>query len=178
VERDFDRLSNRYVTLLEASQKLTPNFEEVFYNAWNGFTFQYPLILVVISPADDDDTFRVKTRMVAGWADIFVARRMVNSRNFGYSTVAYTMFNHIKDSRDLDVPELAQVLGTKIAELDGGFDGVANLGLHGRNGTQFRYLLARISAWLEAQTGGTLTFADFVSRSRKHPFEILRRASK
>jgi uncharacterized protein with ParB-like and HNH nuclease domain len=172
VERDFDRLSGRYLQLLEASQKLTPGFEEVFYNSWNGFTFQYPLILAAISPADDDETFRVKTRMVAGWTDLFVARRIVNYRNFGYSTVSYTMFNHVKDIRDLDVAELAQVLGTKVAEMEATFDAVVNLGLHQRNGNQIKYLLARMSAWLEGQCGGTLTFADFVSRARKHPFEI------
>ena len=172
VDRDFDRLSMRYLQLLEASQKLTPGFEEVFYNAWNGFTFQYPLILAAISPADDDETFRIKTQMVAGWTDIFVARRMMNYRNFGYSTVSYTMFNHVKDIRDLDVSELAQVLGTKVAEMEDGFDAVANLGLHQRNGNQIKYLLARMTAWLEKQCGGTLTFADFVSRDRKHPFEI------
>jgi hypothetical protein len=110
--------------------------------------------------------------MVAGWTDIFVARRMVNYRNFGYSTVSYTMFNHVKDIRDLDVSELAQVLGTKVAEMEDGFDAVANLGLHQRNGNQIKYLLARITAWLEARCGGTLSFADFVSRDRKHPFEI------
>ena len=172
VERDFDRLSRRYLQLLEASQTLTPGFEEVFYNAWNGFTFQYPLILAAISPADDDETFRIKTQMVAGWTDIFVARRMVNYRNFGYSTVSYTMFNHVKDIRDLDVSELSQVLGMKVAEMEDGFDAVANLGLHQRNGNQIKYLLARMTAWLEKQCGGTLTFADFVSRDRKHPFEI------
>jgi uncharacterized protein with ParB-like and HNH nuclease domain len=172
VERDFDRLSGRYLHLLEASQKLTRGFEEVFYNAWNGFTFQYPLILAAISPADDDETFRIKTQMVAGWTDIFVARRMVNYRNFGYSTVSYTMFNHMKDIRDLDVVELAQVLGTKVAEMEDGFGAVVTLGLHQRNGNQIKYLLARISAWLEIQCGGALTFADFVDRTRKHPFEI------
>jgi uncharacterized protein with ParB-like and HNH nuclease domain len=172
VERDFARLSTRYLHLLQASQTLTKGFEEVFYNAWNGFTFQYPLILAALSPSDDDDTFLLKTKMVAGWADIFVTRRMVNYRNFGYSTVSYTMFNHMKDIRDLDASELAQVLGTKIAELDDGFDAVANLGLHQRNGNQIKYLLARISAWLEQQCGGTLTFADFVSRTRSRPFEM------
>ncbi|UQU64899.1 DUF262 domain-containing protein [Couchioplanes caeruleus] len=172
IERDFDRLSGRYLQLLKASQQLTPGFEEVFYNAWNGFTFQYPLILAALSPSDDDETFRRKTRMIAGWADIFVARRIVNYRNFGYSTVAYTMFNHVKDIRDLDEAELAQVLGDKIAEMDDGFDAVANLGLHQRNGNQIRYLLARMAAWLEDQCGGALTFADFVSRQRTHPFEI------
>ena len=172
VNRDFERLSSRYLQLLEASQKLTPGFEEVFYNAWNGFTFQYPLILAAISPSDDDETFRMKTRMVAGWTDIFVSRRMVNYRNFGYSTVSYTMFNHVKDIRDLDVVELAQVLGVKVAEMEDGFDAIASLGLHQRNGNQIKYLLARMAAWLEEQCGGALTFADFVSRDRKYPFEI------
>jgi uncharacterized protein with ParB-like and HNH nuclease domain len=172
VDRDFDRLSNRYLQLLDASQRLTPGFEEVFYNAWNGFTFQYPLILAAISPADDDETFQLKTRMVAGWTDIFVARRIVNYRNFGYSTVSYTMFNNVKDIRDLDVPELAQVLGTKVSEMGDGFDAVTGLGLHMRNGNQIKYLLARMSAWLEQRCGGTLSFADFVSRGRKYPFEI------
>ena len=42
------------------------------------------------------------------------------------------MFNHVKDIRDLDVAELAQVLGTKVAEMEDGFDKVSNLGLHQR----------------------------------------------
>jgi hypothetical protein len=172
VERDFDRLSDRYLHLLRVSQQLTVGFEEVFYNAWNGFTFQYPLILAAVSPADDDATFRLKTRLVAGWTDIFVSRRMVNYRNFGYSTVAYTMFNLMKDIRDLDASELCEVLGTRIAEMEDGWEAVENLGLHQRNGNQIKYLLARITAWLEQRCGGTLTFADLVSRERKYPFEI------
>jgi Restriction Enzyme Adenine Methylase Associated/Protein of unknown function (DUF1524) len=110
--------------------------------------------------------------MVAGWTDIFVARRMVNYRNFGYNTVAYTMFNYMKDIRDLDVAELSEVLGSKLAELEDGFAAVPNLRLTQRNGNHIKYLLARISAWLEAQCGGTLTFEDLVSRTRRHPFEI------
>jgi hypothetical protein len=172
IERTFDRLFGRYLQLLRVAQTLTPGFEEVFYNAWNGFTFQYPLILAAVSPADDDERFRTKTQMVAGWVDIFVARRMVNYRNFGYSTVAYTMFNLVKDIRDLDVGELSEVLGARIAEMDDGFDAVANLRLHQRNGNQIKYLLARMTAWLEGRCGGNLTFAELVSRKRRYPFEI------
>lgn len=172
VERDFARLSKRYLQLIEASQRLVPGFEEVFYNAYNGFTFQYPLILAAVSPADDDDTFQAKTRMVAGWTDIFVARRMVNYRNYGYSTVAYTMFNLIKDIRDLDLQELADVLGARVAEMEGDFSGVANLSLNMTNGNRIKYLLARMTAWLEARCEKTVTFADLVSREQRYPFEI------
>ncbi len=172
ITRDFDRLSDRYVQLLRVSQHLTDGFEEVFYNAWNGFTFQYPLILAALSPADDEATFQLKTRLVAGWADIFLSRRMVNYRNFGYSTVAYTMFNLIKEIRDLDLIELRDVLSARIVAMEDGWAAVADLSLHQRNSNQIKYLLARITAWLEGRCEGTLTFADLVSRKRKHPFEI------
>jgi uncharacterized protein with ParB-like and HNH nuclease domain len=172
VERDFARLSNRYLQLLEASQRLIPGFEEVFYNAYNGFTFQYPLILAAVSPADDDEMFQAKTRMVAGWTDIFVARRMVNYRNYGYSTVAYTMFNLMKDIRDLDLQELADVLGARVTDMEGDFSGVARLNLTMTNGNRIKYLLARITAWLEARCEKTVTFADFVNREQIFPFEI------
>lgn len=172
VERDFDRLSGRYLQLLHASQEPVSGLEEVFYNAWNGFTLQFPLILAALSPADNDETFKLKARMIAGWVDIFVARRIANYRNFGYNTVAYTMFNLMKDIRDLDANELAGVLSGRIASMDDGWAAVENLSLTQRNGNQLRYLLARITAWLEARCGGTLTFAELVSRNRKHPFEI------
>ena len=51
------------------------------------------------NPVDDDETFQAKVRMVAGFIDLFVARRMVSFRNFGYNTVQYTMFNLIKERR-------------------------------------------------------------------------------
>ena len=102
INRDFKRLSARYLQLLEFAWTLTPGFEEVYYNAWNGFTLQFPLILAAVTPVDDDEIFQAKVRMVAGFIHLFVARRMVSFRNFGYNTVQYTMFNLIKEIRDLD----------------------------------------------------------------------------
>jgi Protein of unknown function DUF262 len=172
VNRDFKRLSARFLDLISAASTLTPGFEEVFYNAWNGFTLQYPLILAAVTPVDDDETFQAKTRMVAGFIDLLVARRMVSFRNFGYNTVQYTMFNLIKDIRELDPGELADMLGTRVADLEGDFSAVNSYRLHQRNGSHVKYLLARLTAWLEGQCGGTTTFADLIDRNRKDPFEI------
>jgi hypothetical protein len=82
------------------------------------------------------------------------------------------MFNVIKDIRDLALDELAEVLGSRVAEMADNFGAMVNLGLNQRNGNQIKYLLARMTAWLEALCGGALTFADLVSRDRKQPFEI------
>ena len=172
VNRDFKRLSARFLQLLTAASTLTPGLEEVYYNAWNGFTLQYPLILAAVTPVDDDETFQVKARMVAGFIDLFVARRMVSFRNFGYNTVQYTMFNLIKDIRELDPSELADMLGTRVADLEGDFSAVGGYRLHQRNGSHVKYLLARLTAWLESESGGTTTFTDLVDRGRRDPFEI------
>ena len=172
IGRDFKRLSARYLQLLGAASTLTPGFDEVFYNAWNGFTLQFPLILAAVTPVDDDETFQAKVRMVAGFVDLFVARRMVSFRNFGYNTVQYTMFNLIKEIRDLDLAELAGILGSRVADLEGDFSVVDDYRLHQRNSSHVKYMLARLTAWLEGECGGTATFADLVERNGKDPFEI------
>lgn len=172
INRDFKRLSARYLQLLDAAWTLTSGFEDVYYNAWNGFTLQFPLILAAVTPVDDDEVFQTKVRMVAGFIDLFVARRMVSFRNFGYNTVQYTMFNLIKEIRDLDPTELADTLGNRVADLEGDFSATENYRLHQRNSNQVKYLLARVTAWLESECGGITTFADLVDRGRKDAFEI------
>jgi Restriction Enzyme Adenine Methylase Associated/Protein of unknown function (DUF1524) len=109
---------------------------------------------------------------VAGYIDLLVARRMVGFRNFGYNTVQYTMFNLIKDIRELDPGELADTLGARVADLDGDFSAVGSYRLHQRNGSHVKYLLARLTAWIESECGGTTTFADLIDRNRRDPFEI------
>jgi len=172
VQRDFDRLSRRYLQLLEYGHKLTPGFEHVFYNATNGFTAQHQTLLAAVTPVDDDETFMRKVRMVAGYLDLFVARRMVNNRNFGYSTVSYTMFNLAKDIRDLNADELGEVLGARVAGMEETFDGVSTFGLNQRNGWHVKYILARLADWLGTQCGVGPGFADYMDRNRAKPFEI------
>lgn len=172
VNRDFDRMSSRYLQLLEASQTMTPGWEHVFYNATTGFTLQYLPIMAAITPADDDETVRLKTRLVAGFLDIFVARRMVNFRNFGYSTVVYTMFNLAKDVRNRDLDELRDVLADRVADLPESFGGAQTFRLTQRNRSHILYLLARMTSWIEGECGVGVGFAEYVNRSRKKPFEV------
>ena len=93
VNNDFECMSRRYIRLLNVSLSLTIGWEHVYYNAVTGLTLQYLPIMAAVTPDDDPDTFREKTRMIAAFLDVFVARRMVNFRNVGHSTLLYTIFN-------------------------------------------------------------------------------------
>lgn len=172
VEVEFFELSGRYLELLHASEEPQSGLEAVFFNARTGFTLQIPVILAAITPDDDDATFMRKAALVAGALDIYVVRRMVNYRNFGYSTVVYTMFNLIKEVRNQPAGEIRHVLARWLNSEHEQLDGIRTYSLAQRNRRYIRYILARMTAWLDSELGTSGTFADYFDRSRRHPFEV------
>ncbi|GAA1832676.1 DUF262 domain-containing protein [Luedemannella flava] len=154
---EMDRLSRRYVDLLSAAKEPQAGLDVVYANGRNSVTLQLPLILATLTPDDDAATFARKARMVGGYLDIVVARRMVNWRDYGYDAMASGVFSLAREIRGLDVDTLAKRLGDEVASLPETFDAVGAYGLRARNHTRVRYLLARMTAWLEIQHDGITT---------------------
>jgi hypothetical protein len=170
----LDRLSRRYVEILEASKQPRPGLDALYANAVNTVTLQLPLILSAVAPADDTATFVRKASMVAGYLDIVVARRMVNWRDFGYDALSSGVLALAREIRNLDAETLAKRLGEEVAALPETFDGVATYALRSRNKARVRYLLARMTAWLEIQCGGitaTPAYGDRVKGLLTHEIE-------
>lgn len=170
INRDFDRLSRRYRQLLDASSKFTPGLEAVFYNAHNGVTLQYLPIMSVLSPDDDDASFREKAQLVASYMDLLVARRMVNYQNFGYSTLSYAVFLLTKDLRDSDIDGIRSVLADRVAGIEEDMGAVDRYSLSQRNRSHVAYLLARMTAFVEEGAG--IGFAGYVDKARRNRFEV------
>jgi hypothetical protein len=170
VNHDFARLSRRYVRLLEACASYSETLGAVFYNAHNGLTLQLLPIMAAVTPSDTDEIFEHKANLIASYLDLMIARRMVNYRNFGYSTIVYTIFNLAKELRDKDLEAIQVLLADRVAGLEESFDAVTALKLTQRNGPHVAYLLARMTAWLEQGHGPG--FAEYASRTRKNRFEI------
>ena len=177
VERDFLQLSGRYLRLLRACQTFDPELESIYYVAQTGFTLLLPVILSAVTPDDDDQAFVEKAGIVAATLDIFIVRRMVNFRNFGYSTVVYTMFNLMKDVRDQSIDKLRNTLAGWLESEGDRLDGIQS-GDYGafvltqRNRKYIQYILARITSWLDSELATGVKFSDYLDRSRKHPFEV------
>lgn len=177
VERDFFRLSNRYLCLIRACQTFDARFATVYYVAQIGFTLLLPVILATITPDDDDTAFYGKSKMVAGALDIYLVRRMVHYRNIGYSTVVYTMFTLIKEIRNRSIDELRTVLASWLNREHERLDGIRSgsygpFGLTQRNRKYIHYILARITSWIDGELATGKTFAEYIDRSRKHPYEV------
>lgn len=173
VLRDMDFHASRYRDLLLATKTLMPGLEPVFYNAFNSVTLQMPLILATLSIGDDDETFRRKARLAAGYLDIFVARSMVNAHDFRYTAVEHRLFALAREIRGMDSDRLAARLGEEIAAITDSFNAVGAFALRPRNRSYVKYLLARIAAWIDAECGTGYTFADYTRSGKdQQPFEI------
>lgn len=111
---------------------MTCNFrdglESVTYNSRIlSVPLQRAMILAAVTPDDDDDTFREKAALVAGALDIYVVRRIVNYRNYGYSTIVYTMFNLMKGLRNQPIEIVRDVLSEWLESEEERLDGMLRL---------------------------------------------------
>jgi hypothetical protein len=168
----FDFFSKKYIKIRQATMKFTPQLESIFYNDLNDFTLQYPLTLACLKTDDDEATSDAKIRLASTYVDIFIARRIANSRTRGYSAVSYTIFNLLKEIRNLPVPELARVLKDNVTSMPDKFDGIRTLKLRQQNRKAIHYILARLTYHIEEESAMESSFESYVSPVIKKPFQI------
>ena len=177
ITRQFACFSKYYISMRQAAQAFNCEHKEIYYNAYNNFTLQYMLALASLRLEDDNDTAWRKIRLVTTFADIFLARRMVNFRRSGYGTLKYTMFNLTKEIRDKDTEELRDILLNHLSGMWETFEGITghNWGTYALNsfsGRSIRYLLARMTAWLEREAGKNVNFLNFLWDAKGKSLEI------
>jgi len=151
IENEIDFYARQYMKIREAGIAFTQGLEHIFYNAQNGFTQQYQLLLAPLLPGDNDQTIQIKLRMAAIYLDIMLTRRIWNFRSTAYSTMQYAMFILTKEVRRKPPEELAEILTAKLAEDEYDFDKNPNYYLHGQNRKQILRILARITDYLETE---------------------------
>jgi len=151
IETEIDFYARQYIKIRNAGMAFTQGLEHIFYNAQNGFTQQYQLLLAPLLPGENDQTIQKKLRMVAIFLDILLTRRIWNFRSTAYSTLQYGMFNLTKDVRRKNPEDLATILTAKLDEDEYDFDKNPNYYLHGQNRKQILRILARITDYLEKE---------------------------
>lgn len=170
IEHDFAFYSRWYERLRHASEKVTPRLEFVRYNAQHNFTLQYPVLLAPLTVNDEEAIALRKLRIVAAWLDILIHRRIWNWRAIDYSTMQYAMFRVMRDIRGKDAHTLAGMLRKRLDAESETFaldDRNASFGLHAMNGPQIHRLLARMTDYLETESGQASRYEEYAQRGRK-----------
>lgn len=173
IKKDYAFYSRQYLRLLEASRIKLDGLEHVFYNADHGFTLQHILLLAPLKPDDTADVVRLKLRLVAIYLDILLTRRLWNSHSIAYSTMQYAMFTVMRDIRGLDPEKLADVLLEKLDKQEENFsDDAYELYLHQQNRKYLHRILARMTDFIEQQSGMPSHYLDYVNITGNSRFEV------
>ncbi len=167
-------LADRYRALVEASAAPVRGFEPVFYNAANGFDKQLTLIMAAIGPNDTDAAFREKSRLVAAFCDLLLARRMANYASLTANDLAVYISGLIMPLRDAaTVDDVRTLLSVEIGKIEHSFAGLENFGLRSDNRRQVRYLLSRMTGFLETGCGQPDLIQDYLGFGPSgRPYEI------
>ena len=162
-----------YLKICNTRTTLCQGLEHIHYiHQWGiASSLSYPLLLASLNIDDDDQLVNKKMNTVAKYIEAFAVRRSVNSRKFAASSIRYTMYSLVKEIRNKNLDELNNTLSNSLVEMEEKFEGMSSFQLHGQNRRFIKFLLSRITAFIEQKTGMNTTFETYYSPNGK-PFEI------
>lgn len=166
IDRDFDFYSKQYLRIRSAKATLLEGLEHLHYNYDHGFTLQELLLLAPLRPEDSESSINAKLQLVARFVDILVAWRIWNSRSIAYSTMLYAMFLIMRDTRGLSPGNLAEKLHENLIKESETFHSNDRLRLHQQNRYALHRMLARITDFVETQSGQQSRYREYVAIGR------------
>ena len=173
INEDFAFYSRWYERIRNAAGTLTDGLETIYYNAQNNFTLQYPVLLAPLTLTDKEEDVLRKFRIVAGYIDTLIARRVWNWKSTSYSAMQYNMFQLvILQIRSKSTDELAKILIRRLEAEKETFDSNDRFRLHAMNGPQIHRLLARMTDYVETRSGRASRYSEYIKRGGKDGYEI------
>lgn len=144
----------------------------LFCNEANGLTNQMALILAAIQPHNTDTEAKTKAALAANYLDRLYVERILNDEP--------VQAKDFQDDIHQLIPQLRTCATTEdVAELlspllpTGAFEQITTFGMRGNNKAQVRYLLARLTAYVETEINRSDLSADYLSRERTWQIEHL-----
>jgi len=149
---DLISLATHYRRFLAASLTIqrSQQLEALFYNARNGIANQMILILAAVRPKDHETVALSKARLIASFLDRIYVLRMLNDHpvlDRDFDEITYRLVPLLRSSTTPD--DVAAVLASEVADEDLAFSSIATYSLRGNNVSQVRYLLSRITSYVE-----------------------------
>ena len=173
IQDNFAFYSHWYERIRKAAGTLAEGLEAIHYNAQNNFTLQYPVLLAPLVRTDSEEEILRKLRIVSSFIDILITRRIWNWKSTSYSAMQYNMFQLvILKIRGKSSGELADILSDRLAAEEETFASNDRFYLHGQNGRQIHRLLARMTDYVETQSGQASRYAEYIQRHGKNGYEV------
>lgn len=153
VTQDMKYYAEVYKKILAASTKRKSGMESVMYNRTRSFTLQSQLILSGIRLNEDNKIIKEKIGVISDFIDIWRSLRVWHAKSNNYDTVKSYIFSVMKDIRNLPIADIrGHLYELLIDEMK-----IRNFDFHTQfspnRRTHIRDLLARITDWMEKESG-------------------------
>lgn len=173
INRDFEFYARWYEEIRSATRELKPGYEKIYYNAQLNFTLQYPVLLAPLRIEDSDDISMKKLEIVSSYIDIILARRIWNFKSISYSNMQYNMYILIiLKIRNKSIEELREFLTEQLEVEEEVFSSQSRFHWHGQNGRYIHWLLARMTDYVEVESGNASRYVEFSQRSGRNAYQI------
>jgi uncharacterized protein with ParB-like and HNH nuclease domain len=172
VRQDLRFFARIYLELLSASESLKLGLESVRFNADQGFTQQFQVLLAPLLPTDDEATVKAKLKLTADYLDCWLNRRMWNFKSIDYSTLQYATFLLTKELRNLSLDALRDKLITRLTNDQTELPLDEQPYLNNWNAKSLHRQLARFTHWLEEQSGQPGRYLEYIFRSGNNAYVI------
>lgn len=170
--KEFAWFADRYIYLREAENVFNEESKYIYYNARINFTLQAQLLLAPLCYNEPLEISIEKMNLVARFIDLYVVSRFTNYKSLNYSTIKNYVFNLTKDIRRCSVEKLKENLNNQYNRLEyTPEEGIPNLQLNNYTKKYIKNMIARITGFIEEETGDTVEYVDFMT-TRKDPYEI------
>ena len=169
----FSKFADVYRKIREAENTFAEETKYIYYNAQINFTLQPQLLLAPICYEDTWPVIIEKMNLVARFIDLLITARVTNYRSVDYSTIKNYVFNVTKNIRRCSIDELKARLKAQSDNL--AYDPAAalpELRLNSFTKKYIKNMLARITGYIEEQTGVASNYCNYMNTQTKNPFEI------
>lgn len=171
--KQFSRFADVYIKIREAENVFATKTKYIYYNARVNFTLQPQLLLAPICYDDPWAVIIKKMNLVACFIDLLITARVTNYKSVDYSTIKNYIFNVTKSIRRCSIDDLK-------AKLKQQYDNLAynpsaalpELRLNSFTKKYIKNMLARITSYIEEQTGVAPNYCNYMNTQTKNPFEI------
>lgn len=164
---EMTRVTDIYLRMKQYGSKLTPGFEEVFYNANRDLTYQTMLAIAAIKNNDPANIVEKKIRMTAKFVDDFATIRILNFKKVNWNTNKYLLFHVMQDIRNEDCKTIGMVYVRTLRRMDVSVEGITRFSLNQFSGRYMLHILARFTSYVNVLMGNPSHFEEYVDRKRQ-----------
>lgn len=168
----FSKFAEIYSKIREAESVFAEETKYIYYNAQVNFTLQPQLLLAPICYDDSWKEIIEKMNLVARFIDLLITARVTNYRSVDYSTIKNYVFTVSKTIRRCSVSELKLCLKQQYDNL--AYDPAAvlpELRLNSFTKKYIKNMLARITGYIEEQTGVVSKYCEYMDYKTKNPLK-------